>query len=62
VRGFKTRKDLARQAARSLRDVGANIAGVVLNDVDLSRGEYGYYQYYSYKKQGYAATPPENAA
>ncbi len=62
VRGFKTRKDLARQAARSLRDVGAAIAGVILNDVDLSRGEYGYYQYYSYKKQGYSAQPGDSSA
>ncbi len=56
VRGFKTRKDLARQAVRSLRDVNAPIAGVLLNDIDLTRGEYGYYQYYSYKGGGYAST------
>jgi capsular exopolysaccharide synthesis family protein len=62
VRGFKTRKDLARQAARSLRDVGASIAGVILNDVDLSRGEYGYYQYYSYKQRGYSAHESDDSA
>ncbi len=59
VRGFVTRKDLAKQAVRSLRDVNARIAGVVLNDVDLRRGDYNYYQYYSYKSRGYAALPEE---
>lgn len=55
VRAFQTRKDLAKQAVRSLRDVNARIAGAVLNDVDFARGEYGYYQYYAYKKDGYGS-------
>lgn len=55
VRAFQTSKDSARQAVRSLRDVKARIAGAVLNDIDFSRGEYGYYQYYAYKKDGYGA-------
>lgn len=55
VRAFQTRKDLAKQAVRSLRDVNARIAGAVLNDVDFGRSEYGYYQYYAYKKEGYGA-------
>ncbi|MFS8640391.1 MAG: CpsD/CapB family tyrosine-protein kinase, partial [Symbiobacteriaceae bacterium] len=52
VRALRTRKDVAKQAVRALRDVKARIAGAVLNDVDLSRGEYSYYQYYSYKQEG----------
>lgn len=47
VRAFKTSKDLAKHALRQLRDVSANIAGVVLNAVNLSKDEYRYsYQYY----------------
>ncbi len=47
VRAFKTGKDLARHANRLLTDVGAPIAGVVLNAVDVDKDEYKYlYQYY----------------
>lgn len=47
VRAFKTRKDLAQYSLRTLRDVSARIAGVVLNAVNLDRDEYRYsYQYY----------------
>jgi capsular exopolysaccharide synthesis family protein len=55
IRAFQTSKDSAKQAVRSLRDVKARIAGAVLNDVDFGRGEYGYYQYYAYKKEGYGS-------
>lgn len=58
VRAFKTTRDLARQAVRALTDVGGRVVGVVLNAVDLNRREYGYYQYYYYKKDGYASTQP----
>ncbi len=53
TRAFKTPRDLARHAVRSLLDVGGKAAGVVLNAVDLERQEYRYYHYYSYKKEGY---------
>jgi capsular exopolysaccharide synthesis family protein len=53
IRGFKTTRDLARQALRSLRDVGVKPIGAVLNAVDLTRKEYTYYQYYYYKHEGY---------
>jgi capsular exopolysaccharide synthesis family protein len=56
VRAFVTTNDLARHGARSLSDVGGVIAGVVLNAVDLDRHEYKYY-YYSYKRDGYYASP-----
>lgn len=62
VRALQTRKDLARRAARSLRDVGGRMVGTVLNAVDFERREYGYYQYYYYKRQGYAADAPEPTA
>jgi capsular exopolysaccharide synthesis family protein len=46
VKPFMTRKEVARHAARSLRDVGGRILGAVLNDLDLSgRGSAYYYQY-----------------
>ena len=53
VRAFKTTKDLARHALRALLDVGANVAGTVLNAVNLNRGEYKYSQYYYYRRDGY---------
>lgn len=59
VRALQTRKDLARRATRSLRDVGGHIVGAVLNAVEFERREYGYYQYYYYKRQGYAQDPAE---
>lgn len=58
VRAFKTTKQLARQGLRILRDVDARVVGAVLNAVNLSKHEYGYYQYYSYKRDGYQPLPP----
>jgi capsular exopolysaccharide synthesis family protein len=55
IRAFKTRKDLASHARRLLSDVDANVAGVVLNAVNLDRNEYKYvYQYY--RRGSYYAT------
>jgi capsular exopolysaccharide synthesis family protein len=56
LRAFKTSKDLARRAVRSLRDVGNNRLGTVLNAVDFDRRDYGYYQYYYYHREGYSAS------
>lgn len=54
VRALTTRRDAARKAVRTLRDVGANCAGFVLNAV--STAERGYYVgYYA----PYAAQPEE---
>ena len=53
VRAFKTSRDLARHAVRALVDVGANVAGTVLNAVNLNKGEYKYSQYYYYRRDGY---------
>ncbi len=51
-RAFKTRKELARHAVRSITDVGGRLVGGVLNAVDFSRLEYKY-SYYYYKRDGY---------
>jgi polysaccharide biosynthesis transport protein len=47
VRGGFTPQELAQQAQLHVRDVGARLIGVVLNDVDMR--DHGYYQgYYHY--------------
>jgi capsular exopolysaccharide synthesis family protein len=53
VRGGKTRRDVARQAVRALRDVGENVVGVVMNSASVGRAGYGGYYY------GYYGRPPE---
>jgi succinoglycan biosynthesis transport protein ExoP len=53
VRGFKTTKEAARHALRTLAEVGGKTLGVVLNSVDLDRHEYKYYHYY-YRRDYYA--------
>ncbi len=47
VRASETSRDLARRALRILNDVGAPIAGAVLNAVHME-GRRGYYYYYQY--------------
>jgi polysaccharide biosynthesis transport protein len=49
VRAFSTRRDAAKRAVRSLRDVGATCAGFVLNAVTSSERYYysGYYSAYA---------------
>ena len=63
LRAFKTRKELARHAIRSLQDVGGKLVGGVLNAVDFSRIEYKY-SYYYYKRDGYYGeqAPPSKGA
>jgi polysaccharide biosynthesis transport protein len=57
VRALSTRRDAARRAVRSLRDVGANCAGFVLNAVS-SQERYYYSGYYA----PYGAQQPEAPA
>jgi polysaccharide biosynthesis transport protein len=57
VRALATRRDAAKRAMRSLRDVGANCAGFVLNAVS-SNERYYYSGYYA----PYAAVPTETPA
>ncbi len=47
VKGNSTPRELGRRAQACARDVGANILGVVLNNVDLRSGDY-YYRSYNY--------------
>lgn len=60
VRAFKTQFDVGRQGVRALSDVGAKLAGCVLNSVDLDRHEYKYYHYYYHKEGYYSSTPTGN--
>jgi polysaccharide biosynthesis transport protein len=46
IRASKTTRDLARNGARALKDVGGRFVGVVLNAVELGRRRYGAYHYY----------------
>jgi capsular exopolysaccharide synthesis family protein len=57
VRGYHTRKDVARHAMRVLLDVGAKTAGAVLNAIDLSRHEYKSSYYYFNKREYYGESP-----
>jgi Mrp family chromosome partitioning ATPase len=50
VKGGFTPRELAHQAQLHIRDVGAHLIGVVLNDVDVRQNAYykGYYRYGGY--------------
>jgi len=60
VKSQSTTREAMRGAVRQLRDVGANILGAVLNDVDLSSGRYGE-SYYYYRSGYYTADSPNDA-
>jgi capsular exopolysaccharide synthesis family protein len=51
VKGATTPRELVQRAQFYVRDVGAHLIGVVLNDVDLRRDGY-YYSYYRYRDYG----------
>ncbi len=53
--GQTTRGGL-RETVRQLRDVGGQILGCVLNDMDIEKRGYGYYRYrrYGYYRYGYS--------
>ncbi|MBW2262436.1 MAG: polysaccharide biosynthesis tyrosine autokinase, partial [Deltaproteobacteria bacterium] len=53
LRPLQTHKSAAKQAKRSLTDVGGRILGAVFNNLDLENRDYGYYHYYYYRKYGY---------
>ena len=61
ARAFATRKEFGRHAVRSIRDVGGNLAGCVLNAVDFSRSEYKY-SYYYYRRYDYYGAQKEPAS
>ena len=52
VRGGVTPRELARRAQTYARDVGANLIGVVLNNLDVRSGDDYYYRYYHYNYYG----------
>ena len=56
-----TPKEAARRAGQQLRDVSANIAGVILNDYSADVGGYGYQNYYYYRGYGYGSDADEEA-
>lgn len=60
VRGFRTHRSATRQAIRILRDVKAQLVGVLLNAIDLGRYDYRNYHYY-YARDGYASNPNDSA-
>lgn len=61
VQANKTSKDAVRRASRALKDVDANVVGVVLNDFDVDGGSYGY-NYYYYRGYGYGESEEEAKA
>lgn len=52
VKSHSTTRDALGSALRQLRDVGANVVGGVLNDLDPKRKGYGN-GYYYYRREGY---------
>jgi len=62
VKEHSTSRVLVRDAIRGLEQVGANVLGVVLNEVDFSRKKYGYYYGYGYRYEGYATDDDQDAA
>jgi capsular exopolysaccharide synthesis family protein len=48
VKPGTTKLAAARQAVEQLQRVGANVLGVVLNEIDLGHSRYGYYRYKGY--------------
>jgi polysaccharide biosynthesis transport protein len=62
VRAFKTRKEVARHAVRSIVDVGGNLLGGVLNAIDFAKLEYKYSYYYSNATKYYTSeTSPSSS-
>ena len=53
VQAHQTPKEAVRRAGRQLKDVGANLAGVLLNDFDVEVSDYGYQHHYYYRGYGY---------
>jgi len=55
VSGGKTPRETLQRAKDNLSQVNAKILGVVINQVDIGRSDYGYYYYryhYYYGKEG----------
>ncbi|MEQ9079386.1 MAG: polysaccharide biosynthesis tyrosine autokinase [Sandaracinaceae bacterium] len=62
VKAQSTTRDALSSALRQLRDVGANVVGGVLNDLDPRRKGYGSGEYYYYyRRDGYYAQADDEA-
>ncbi|MBX3181878.1 MAG: polysaccharide biosynthesis tyrosine autokinase [Polyangiaceae bacterium] len=61
VRAFKTRKDIARRAVRSIRNVKGTLVGGVLNGASASRNAYGEYGMQYYYQSAYASDEDDAA-
>jgi capsular exopolysaccharide synthesis family protein len=59
LRALRSDLSVARHAKESLQEVGANLAGAVVNDVPLKGGFYGMPGYYG-QYYGYGRSNPEN--
>jgi capsular exopolysaccharide synthesis family protein len=46
IRADETTTGSLMSSIKKIKSVGAKIDGIVLNDVDTSKGSYGYYNYY----------------
>jgi capsular exopolysaccharide synthesis family protein len=57
VKGGTTPRELAQRAQTYARDVGANLIGVVLNNLDVRSGDDYYYRYYHYEYYGSEEQP-----
>lgn len=55
VQAGKTLRDDLARSAKQLHDTNANVVGVILNDLDITDRQYGYYYYqYGYGEDGKA--------
>jgi succinoglycan biosynthesis transport protein ExoP len=54
LRADKTSRRVSEYAYDVLTSVGGSVLGLVINDVPVGRGEYGYYNGYSYYRYGYS--------
>jgi Mrp family chromosome partitioning ATPase len=48
VKGGVTPRELVQRAEFHARDAGANVIGLVLNNLDARSEDYSYYRYYRY--------------
>jgi Mrp family chromosome partitioning ATPase len=55
-----TQMTVARQAVELLQRGGANLLGVVLNEVELKRSRYAYYKGYYYASRSYNGEEEES--
>lgn len=54
LRAEKSRRKSSRHACSALQSVGAQLPGIIVNDVPRRRGRYGYYSRYGYRyRSGY---------